>query len=196
MSGLTRSKDRLQPELRKQQLLLFGRDYFAASPRDGGSMEEIARMAGISKGLLYHYFGDRRGFYLATVRDAVDGLIKAIEEALSKRPDAELRAIIDAFASYCRENSGIYRAVIRGGHGADDEVARETQRARDFILNRVVLLVGIRRPNALQKIGLTGWIAFAEAAADEWVQTSRVSRKDFVNLLIETLDHQVARFRV
>lgn len=189
------SQTRLEPEERKQQLLLFGREYFAESPRDGASMSEIARLAGVSKGLLYHYFGDRHGFYLATVRDAVDGLIETIDDALAAQPTDELRAIISAFAAYCRNNAGIYRAVIRGGHGADTEVMAETQRARDFILDRVLQLIGIRRPTAVQKLRLVGWIAFAEAATDEWVQMSRVSRTEFVDLLIDTLNHQAAQFR-
>ena len=191
MGSATATGKRLESEDRRQQLLLFGRDYFADSPLDGAPMGEIARLAGVSKGLLYHYFGNRRGFYLATVRDAVDGLIGAIEDAIATGTDDELRAMITAFAAYCQSNAGIYRAVIRGGHAADDEVSRETNRVRDFILERVTQLTGIDRPTELQRLSLIGWLAFAEAAAGEWVQGSTVSEAAFVDLLIESLNAQL-----
>ena len=58
---------RLSPEERRAELIAFGRRFFAEHPADAFTMDEIAARAGVSKGLLYNYFGGRRGFYVATV---------------------------------------------------------------------------------------------------------------------------------
>jgi AcrR family transcriptional regulator len=53
---------RLQPEERRQRLLERGAELFAVHSYDELSMREIARAAGISKPLLYHYFPSKRAF--------------------------------------------------------------------------------------------------------------------------------------
>src|SRR5688572_23935942 len=61
---------RLATDERRTQLLDLGRELFNTRPFDDISIDEIAAAAGISKGLLYHYFPSKRHFYVETVREA------------------------------------------------------------------------------------------------------------------------------
>ena len=68
-SGSVRKpRARLEVDERRAQLMKLGIELFAARAYDEVSIDELSRMAGISKGLLYHYFPTKRDFYVATVQ--------------------------------------------------------------------------------------------------------------------------------
>src|SRR5919106_1020170 len=62
---------------RRDELLMIGRRLFSERPYDALSIDELAREAGISKGLLYYYFGSKRGYYLAVI-EAAAGELRAL----------------------------------------------------------------------------------------------------------------------
>ena len=64
----TAKRSRLTVDERREQLVRLGVDIFSERPYDEVSIDEIAAAAGISKGLLYHYFPSKRDFYVAVVR--------------------------------------------------------------------------------------------------------------------------------
>src|SRR3954469_5977575 len=63
---------RLSTDARREQLVALGIDIFSERPFDEVSIDGIAAAAGISKGLLYHYFPSKRDFYVAVIRSAAD----------------------------------------------------------------------------------------------------------------------------
>src|SRR5687768_6253474 len=83
---MSHARQRLQIDERRAQLLELGLRLFAERAYDDVSIDDIAEEAGISKGLLYHYFGSKRDFYVATVREA------AAQLQLRTEPDMTLPA--------------------------------------------------------------------------------------------------------
>ena len=65
---------RLKVDDRRRQLLELGAGLFARHAYDELSMAAIAREAGISKGLLYHYFPSKSDYFQATVAAAAEEL--------------------------------------------------------------------------------------------------------------------------
>jgi AcrR family transcriptional regulator len=63
---------RLSTDARREQLVALGIEIFSERPFDEVSIDDIAAAAGISKGLLYHYFPSKRDFYVAVIRSAAD----------------------------------------------------------------------------------------------------------------------------
>ena len=61
------AKRRLSTDARREQLLASGARLLAARPYDEISIEEIANAAGVSKGLLYHYFPTKKDFLVAAI---------------------------------------------------------------------------------------------------------------------------------
>src|SRR3954452_15993907 len=64
------SRARLPVDERRTQLLDLGIRLFSEQPYEDLSIDQLAEAAGISKGLLYHYFQNKRGFYVEVVRAA------------------------------------------------------------------------------------------------------------------------------
>ena len=57
-----RTRNYLASDDRREQLLDLGLKLFASRSYEEVAIDDIAREAGISKGLLYHYFGRKRLF--------------------------------------------------------------------------------------------------------------------------------------
>lgn len=186
MSASTTAGKRLDPEQRRQALLDFGCQHFAEYSFDEMSVADMAKKAGVSKALLYHYFNGRRGFYLATVKHVVDEVIAAMA-VTSKDDDQAVLKMLSAFVDYCKANSGIYKTVIRGGLGADSDVSLETNKVRAFVLEQIVVMTGIGELQPLAKLSLRGWIALVETATAEWIDEPAVSREEFINFIVATL---------
>ena len=77
----TRKYKRLDPAQRREQMLDAANDLFAERGYEEVSVEDIARAAGVTRGLVHHYFGGRTEVYIALLQrlDALreDGLRSA-----------------------------------------------------------------------------------------------------------------------
>jgi AcrR family transcriptional regulator len=87
---------------REQQIVTAGIGEFAVHGYAGASMAEIARLAGISKPLIYQYFGSKDRLYLACLHSVSGGLLQRLEQAELDVDDSvasrihPLRAIFEA----------------------------------------------------------------------------------------------------
>jgi AcrR family transcriptional regulator len=90
-----------RPE-REQQIVSVAVDEFAARGYAGASMVAIAARAGISKPLIYQYFGSKDGLYLACLHGVAGDLLGRLESAERNVDDSvasriyALQAVFDA----------------------------------------------------------------------------------------------------
>lgn len=184
---------RLDVDERRRQLVALGVDLFSERTYDDVSIDELAQVAGISKGLLYHYFPTKRDFYVATVREAAAQLL-----ARTATPDGmdtleRLAAGLDAYVDYVSHHGRSYQALLRSGIGADAEVSRIVDETREAFCARLVEGVpgAVRGP--VLRLVLRGWVGFVEAATMEWLdQKPRVSREALRGILVKVLLDAVA----
>src|SRR4051794_34416347 len=86
------ARTRLEVDERRAQLLELGLGLFSARPYDDVAIEDLAAAAGISKGLLYHYFPTKRDFYAAAIGEAARRLLDATIPREEDPPLERLRA--------------------------------------------------------------------------------------------------------
>src|SRR3954469_23272450 len=112
---------RLQTDERRRQLLEAGARVFTERPYDDVSMAELAREAGISKGLLYHYFPSKRDFFTATLEAAASELQALTATDTSLPPLEQLRTSLDSYLGWIEANAPSYRKLIESAAGGTDE---------------------------------------------------------------------------
>ena len=187
---------RLDNDARKAQLLELGQKAFAERTYDEVSIDDIARAAGISKGLLYHYFPTKRDLYVAglsaTAGQLLERTVAAADPALP--PLERIRAGLDAYLDFVVAHARPFSALLRGGIGSDPEVAAVIERTRTTYVERLLSdsegtpLATIAASDApLVRIAVRGWIGFVEAASLEWLVRAHVDRVVLRDLLIDTL---------
>jgi AcrR family transcriptional regulator len=88
----------LEHDERRAQILACARRLFSERHYDAVPTEEIAREAGVARGLLHHYFGTKRELFLSVVEQSFDRLQAALTEAAeSSDPGSVLPALEAAF---------------------------------------------------------------------------------------------------
>ncbi len=186
-------RSRLEVDDRRQKLLALGRELFGKQTYDELAIADIAQLAGVSTGLLYHYFPTKRLFYLETVRDAADEMLRLTAPNPKAAPREKLMLGLDAYLSYVEKNALSYVSLMRGGVGVDSEVADIVQSCREKMLTRVLEGVGSRKATASQRVLLKGWIGFAEGATLAWLKHRQPERRDLAMMLAQQLGFTLMR---
>ena len=68
---MTATRQRLAPAQRRQQIIDAARVLYSDRPYDDVSTSELAEAAGVARGLINHYFGDKRELFLAVMRESI-----------------------------------------------------------------------------------------------------------------------------
>src|SRR5579883_2676993 len=147
-------RTRLDVEERRKQLVALGIELFAERTYDDVSIDELAQAAGISKGLLYHYFPTKRDFYVATVREAAQQLLDRTATPAQMDPLDRLRAGLDAYIDYVGKHGKPYQALLRSGIGADEEVARIVDETREAFCARLLEGAPVQERGPLVRVAL------------------------------------------
>lgn len=178
---------RLPVEERRRELLAFGQTLFAEHPADAFSMDEIARRAGVSKSLLYHYFGGRRGFYVATIEEIARRLREAITPEEGLGFEQSFPRALARFLDFVSDNDAAYRAFIRGGIGMDPEVSAIVENLRRTAMQLVLGELGVTKPSPSVHVATYGWVCFAENAALEWLEQGAPDRAAMLTILVDAV---------
>jgi len=121
---------RMQVDQRRRQLLELGAYLFARHSFAELSMARIAREAGISKALLYHYFPTKRDFFLATLREAAEEVRRRTEPDPDLPPGDALAGSLDAFLGWIEENETAYRKLMESAGSVPEVEALIPRRER------------------------------------------------------------------
>jgi AcrR family transcriptional regulator len=183
---------RLSTDARREQLVALGVEMFSERPFDDVSIDDIAAAAGISKGLLYHYFPSKRDFYVAVVRHSADEMQAITETDPGIEPLEALAAGLDRYLEYVATHARGFATVLRAGIGSDPEVAAIVEGVRAAMARRILDDVANGDPAPAIRIAVRGWVGFAEAASIEWLERGALSREELRELLIRTLTGAVA----
>ena len=186
---MTPAYSRLKVDERRRRLLELGSELFATHTYDELSMARIAREAGISKALLYHYFPSKQAYFMATLEAAAGELEAAITEAQSDRSPAEqLSAGLDAFLGWIDANSVAYAKLIRSVQSVE-EVREVVDAVRADTAKRIVdgLAPGEDPPPPALRAAVSAWLWFMDGACLDWIEHRDLHRDQVKGLLLGTL---------
>jgi AcrR family transcriptional regulator len=176
---------RLDVDERRLQLLELGARLFTEHSYDELSMARIAREAGISKALLYHYFPSKQAFFEATLAETAAEVLARTTPDPSLPPLAQLEAGLDAYLAWIEGHTSGYRKLIASATGAP-EVRELIDGIREQTAQRILEGLGDDSPRL--RAAIVGWLWFMDGACLEWTEdTSAISRDEIRGLLLGTL---------
>jgi AcrR family transcriptional regulator len=187
----TTGRVRMTPESRREQLLELGTRLLSSRTLDEISIELLAEEAGISRGLLYHYFGSLQEFHVAVVRRAVEDIYAITAPRDIADPLEQLAVSLGAYVDYVSENHTGYVSLIRAASGGNEELRTIYLDARRALTDRIFEISG---PDQLAALGVVdspatrllvdGWAALVENVVVAWVVDSHgLSRDDLLKRL-------------
>jgi AcrR family transcriptional regulator len=180
-------RTRLAPDDRRERVLAAATTLFENEPYDQLTTQRLAEGCGVSEGLVYHYFGTKRGLYVACVERKLSELVRSIRDPGADLPIEErLRGAIDSYLDFVERFPRGYTAVLGGGIGTDAEVEGLVEDARARFCRLIVRGLGVEQPSPRFDLAVYGWMGFVEAACTRWLRTPGIERDDVAELLTET----------
>jgi AcrR family transcriptional regulator len=186
-------RKRLELDERRAQLLSLGLSEFSTKSYDAVSIDDLAQLAGVSKGLLYHYFPSKRDLYVATVREAAEQLLSRIVPDPALAPLDQLSRGVDAYLQYVGENADAYLSLMQSGVGRDREVHAIVERTRQRFVQVMLDRAGPVNLSPVQRVLVRGWVGMVEAASLDWLKHPNVPREQLSGLLVNALLHTFQR---
>lgn len=175
----------MRVEDRRGQLLAIGLEAFSARPYDDVSTEDVAVEAGISHGLLFHYFPTKRAFYLAVLRMAAGHLIRAAVAGGEGAPHERLVAGLGAYFRFVEKNGRAYATLLLAGSDREVKAIVDETRGRFLGLIAEVLGPGRSAPERRRlRAALRGWIGLVEALALDWIDHRDLPVEDRIAIAV------------
>lgn len=161
---------------------------------DEVSIEDIAGAAGVSIGLLYHYFPTKKDFLLAALEQGQRELAEITAPDPDLDPAEQLTAGLERFLDFVEEHEVAYTAIFRSRGGDDAEIQAALDRGRKQRMDAVIEALagweaapaGIER-SPLLETAIQGWFFFVEGAVLRWLEHRDVGRDELRELLTKTL---------
>jgi AcrR family transcriptional regulator len=161
---------RLEVDERRAQLLEVGTELFSKNSFEELSMAEIAREAGISKALLYHYFPSKEEFFKAALAEAAVELAQRTAPDESLPPLDQVRASTEAFTAWIGERGPAYMKLLQSV-GAVPELRETMVAIRDFTSARIVDgLVPEPERTPAKRAAVRAWLWFMDGVLLDWIE--------------------------
>ena len=181
---------RLEPDARREQILDCATRLFGERPYAAVSTTDIAREAGVARGLLNHYFGTKRDLYLEVVRKLVTitdvpGADVAIRGPLRTRVERSVDWFLDTVSVHAKTFVAVTGAE---GVGADPEIERILAEADDAAARRVLELVGLPSDVDEHRAVIRAYGGLVKAAIREWIRDETLDRRQVRLLLARVLE--------
>ncbi|MDI6910075.1 TetR/AcrR family transcriptional regulator [Nocardioides sp.] len=185
------TRTRLTPEQRRSQLLDLGVRLLATRSLDELSIDLLAEEAGISRGLLYHYFGNKHAFHEAVVRRAADDLIEQTAPPSDDEPMVRLVSSLAAYVDYVVANHEGYLSLVKAAAGGNETLREIYEEARSALNGRIFRedAQGEIIPDTpVTRLVVRGWSAMIEELVLSWIaDPGGLSREQLLEILAASL---------
>lgn len=196
MSQTTTGRTRLSPDERREQLLDLGVRLLATRSLDELSIDLLAEEAGISRGLLYHYFGNKHAFHEAVVRRAADDLIAKTTPPVEGGPVERLLISLAAYLDYVVENHEGYLSLVKAAAGGNETLREIYEDSRSALNGRIFREDA--QPGAeggqiipdtpTTRLVVRGWSAMVEELVLSWIdEPGEVTREQLLEVMAASL---------
>src|SRR4051812_45119701 len=186
---------RLAPAQRREQILDAANALFAERSYDEVSVEDIARAAGVARGLVHHYFGGRKEVYIALLERLGAQREEHLRPPVGRSARARVADSVSRWLDWTEANRTIWLATIAPGDDIADPDVRQV--VADLVRRAVAQLAAFHADIAADsprlRHALECWTALNRAATRRWLRGD-ATREATHELFASTLEHVLRAF--
>jgi AcrR family transcriptional regulator len=192
-----RERRRLDPDIRRAEIIAAATRIFAARPYDTIALADIAKEAGASRALISHYFGDKAGLFAAVAATFAAGAAQAIRTDQDLPLPERLAANIDSALSFAADNRETVLALLpTGPAGYDTRMRNIVDTLRNRIVDRMLTNhFGTTDLPPRYRFALRAYTGLFSVAVGDWLREETVDRRYVSEYLANTMLSIVAELR-
>ena len=186
---------RLDPEQRREKILDAANALFAERPYDEVSVEDIARSAGVTRGLVHHYFGGRKDVYIGLLERIGAQREDQLPLPVGRTASARVADSVSRWLDWTQANRTVWLATMAHGEDIADP---EVRRVVADLVRRAVALVAAHHADIAEdsprlRYALECWTGLNRAATRRWLN-GEATREATQEVLASTLEHVLRTF--
>ena len=171
---------------RRAQLVEIGLELLPTTPVQDLTIDEVARRAGISRSLLFHYFATKSEYYTAVLAAAAALLRDHVVPRPGTPLTGQLPGMLDRFVAWVETYRDSHLAFVRGAHAGDPDIARVYRDTREQLVE--VALAAVPLPDGdRQRQLVRSWFAFTEDLVLQWTGEPTMTRAELLEVITEVL---------
>jgi AcrR family transcriptional regulator len=186
---------RLAPARRREQILDAANALFSERGYDEVSIEDIASSAGVTRGLVHHYFGGRKEVYIALLERLAAVREEELPLPVGRSARARVADSMSRWLDWTEQNRTIWLATLGRGEDIADPDIRNV--VADLRRRAVALLIAhhadIAEDSPRLRYALECWTGLNRSATRRWLQ-GEATREQSLELLTSTLEHVLRTF--
>jgi AcrR family transcriptional regulator len=192
---MTSTFNRLDAAERRAQILDAANSLFAERGYDAVSVGDIAQAAGVTRGLVHHYFGGRKEVYVGLLEWLGAVREEQLRPPLGRSARARVADTVSRWLDWTEENRTIWLAAIAPGEDVGDD---DVKRVIDDLVRRAVALLttfhaDIAEDSPRLRYALECWTGLNRTATRRWLRGD-ATREATHELLASTLEHVLRTF--
>ena len=180
--AVTPVRRRLSADERRRQLVGIGLAKIVETPIQDLALDDIAAEAGISRGLLFHYFPTKTDFYLACIAAAGRRMLRTTAPDEGLAPEAQVESLTRKMIEQIERRRDFYLALVHGHGVADQRVTEVMDSVREGSTDRIVEALGVA---PRQRDVVRAWWAYTEDRALTWSAVPTGERPVSLEQLVE-----------
>ncbi|MFF8767969.1 TetR/AcrR family transcriptional regulator [Nocardiopsis dassonvillei] len=189
----TVQRRRLEPDQRRSEILAVARALFGERTYSAVSVSEIAREAGVARGLVNHYFGGKRQLYLEVVRRMLIVPASVAENLPRTTIEERVSICVDRWLDVVERNKEMWLSAIGSeaiGQDRDTEkiLLEADEVATDHILQAAMMSDVVEGRDELRAM-IRAYGSMLKAASREWLVRGALSRADLHVMLTSSVLH-------
>lgn len=151
-------------------------------------VEKVAEIAGVSRGLMYHYFPTKQAFFAEIMRAKRDVMLAMSAPDESLPAVEQLIAGLDVYLKTAQRYPDAYRVAHRASTSAGNEVRKIHEEGLAVQRERIIAgLSALTTIRPLHRLAVCGWTTFVIATVLKWLDDPAVPREELRDMLVRTL---------
>lgn len=181
-------RQRLDPDERRKEILRAATRAFATQPYEAVHLDAIAEEVGATRTLVNHYFGGKRGLFVAVARRLVERMPPVGRADFEGTVEEMVAANSSAWLDTVESTPPSFLALIGGGPlGGDADLEELRDELRDRLARGMLAnhLKTTEPPPAAVTV-MRAELALIERATQDWM-AGRSSREETQVLMVESI---------
>ncbi len=176
---------RLAPDARRAQILDVAAGLFGTRPYGELNVSHVARAAGVTQGLVYHYFPSKTALFVAAFERRTGELMAMVLPDLSAPLVEQMRHVLRGYLDFAEANRVAYVNLFRGTTLLEPEFASIVRRTRGVIVDHLLSALRVERPRApATALALLGYVEATELVAIHWLESPSLPRASLELLFV------------
>lgn len=155
-------------------------ELFSEQNFDDVVVADIARSIGVAHGLLFHYFGNKRGIYIECMREAADQMVANFMSRPGPAPGRQIREALKAHFKYLAEHRGFALRLVLAGRGIDAEAWEVFESRRLYAVAWLLELLDIDPTGDAARMMGRAFAGAIDASAVHWLEHGQIFDADAV----------------